>query len=72
MEETDGFDEGEQAVRPGSSEVSHLPRTVIWPCDVEGSLDEDGTIQVENYILDDVSIPSPPPDALLGINPIAL
>jgi hypothetical protein len=26
---------------------------VIWPCDVQGSLDEDGTLQVEDYILDD-------------------
>jgi len=31
-------------------------RVVIWPCDVPASLDEDGVVQVENYILDDVSI----------------
>jgi hypothetical protein len=26
---------------------------VIWPCDVQAYLDQDGVVQVENYILDD-------------------
>ena len=50
--------------------LTPLPCAVIWPCDIQACRDEDEVLQVENYILDDVSVS--PSDIFPGLNPLAL
>ena len=70
VEETDGEDEGQRADHARSSEISDIPWTVIWPCDVRTFLDAEGVVQAEGYIIDDVRIP--PPISFPNPNPLAL
>jgi len=53
-----------------SSEISDIPWTVIWPCDIQPFLDAQEVVQYGNYILDDVSIQ--PPTSFPSLNPLAL
>ena len=70
VEETDGVDEGQRAAHVHSSKVSDIPWTAIWPCDIQASLDTEEMVQIEGYILDDVSIP--PPTSFPNPNSLAL
>lgn len=47
--------------------LSHLTSCVpvIWPCDIRGFLDNEGNMDVVNYILDDVSMRPPIPSLIL-------
>ena len=69
VEEIDGYDEGKRILRARNSVVADVPCPVIWPCDIQGFMDHDETIQVVSYILDDVSIPSPIPSLVLTLMP---